>query len=202
MSSSNLIRWCGLAGMLSGALLFLFSISNPARDIGYTPTGVAQNPYVVQYILGAAAAVLGQLGLVGLFAAQKERAGILGLLGFAAAFVALALTATEVFFDAYIIPLLAANAPDLLAGQLSAGPVGLLFQLTSITFVAGFVLFGLATLSAGILPRWGALLLAVGSPYVIGRLPDVVRIAAVAAFGLGLIWLGFALWSGAGKTTK
>lgn len=202
MSSSNLIRWCGLAGMLSGALLFLFSISNPARDIGYTPTGVAQNPYVVQYILGAAAAVLGQLGLVGLFAAQKERAGVLGLLGFVVAFVALALTASEVFFDAYMIPVLVANAPDLLAGQLSAGPVGLLFQLTSITFVAGFVLFGLATLSAGILPRWGALLLAVGSPYVIGRLPDVVRIAAVAAFGLGLIWLGFALWSGAGKTTK
>ncbi len=202
MSSSSLIRWCGLASMLSGALLFLFYLLNPARDIGYTPAGVAQNPYVVQYILGAAAAVLGLLGLVGLFATQKERTGILGLLGFLVAFVALALTASEVFFDAYIIPLLAANAPDLLAGQLSAGPVGLVFQLTSITFVVGFVLFGVATLRAGLLPRWGALLLTIGSPYVIGRLPDVVRIAAAAAFGAGLIWLGFALWSGAGKTAR
>jgi hypothetical protein len=59
------------------------------------------------------------------------------------------------------------------------------------------VLFGIATLRAGILRRWAAGLLAVGTvlPLPLSLLAhDFVRLAAVPV-GFALAWLGFALWS-------
>jgi len=195
MSSANLMRGSALACMLSGVLIFMFFLVNPARN----PAGLTSSPYVTVHLLGFAAAVLGQLGLVGLYLRQRKQAGILGAIGFVVSFIGLALVAGEVFFDTYIFPILMAEVPDLLTGPLGVGPVTLIFQLTSAFFVLGFILFGIATLRAGILPRWGALLVTVGSLYGVGRLPipDLVRTLGAAAFGLGLAWLGYALWSGA-----
>jgi hypothetical protein len=55
-----------------------------------------------------------------------------------------------------------------------------------------------ATLRAGILPRWAAGLLAVGTvaPLALSLLPrdEFVRMAAVPV-GVALAWLGYALWS-------
>jgi len=188
MSSANLFRGSALACMLSGVLIFLFFILNPTRNLA----GLSSDPYVAVHLLGLAAAVLGQFGLVGLYVRQRKQAGALGLIGFAVSFSGLALLSGEVFFDTYVLPI---------KGTLDVGPATLLFQLTSAFFVVGFILFGAATLRAGVLPRWGALLVTVGSLYGVGRLPipDLVRTVGAAAFGLGLVWLGYALWSASGE---
>jgi hypothetical protein len=198
MSPRNLIQWSGLASILSGVLLFVFFMLNPARNLAT----IASNPYVAVHAVGTAATILGQLGIAGLYARQSEKAGVLGLFGFVVCFVGLALTSAEVFLDTYVLPLFVAQGTEVLLRLVSAGPLIPVSQLTSTLFVVGFILFGLATLRAGVLPRWAAVLVIVGSLYGVGRLPlpALGRAVVAAMFAVGLIWLGYALWSEKGET--
>ena len=60
----------------------------------------------------------------------------------------------------------------------------------------GGLLFGIATIRAGILPRWAAGLLAVGAAGPRGdAAPDQHKRLAAVPVGLALAWLGYALWS-------
>jgi hypothetical protein len=69
---------------------------------------------------------------------------------------------------------------------------------TSVLYLLGGVLLGIATLRAGILPRWAGGGLAVGTvaPVVLSLLlpHEFVRLAAVPV-GIALALLGYALWS-------
>ena len=66
----------------------------------------------------------------------------------------------------------------------------------------GVIAFGVASLRAGILPRWGSWLLIVGS--IVVNLPQqrmgpasllVISLGAVA-MGAGLAWWGYSIWLG------
>jgi membrane protein implicated in regulation of membrane protease activity len=61
----------------------------------------------------------------------------------------------------------------------------------------GGLLFGIATLRAGILPRWPAGLLAVAAVLTpaAALLPHAIQRLAAIPVGLALAWLGYALWS-------
>jgi membrane protein implicated in regulation of membrane protease activity len=61
----------------------------------------------------------------------------------------------------------------------------------------GGLLFGIATLRAGILPRWPAGLLAVAAALtpLAALLPHEIQRLAGVPVGLALAWLGYALWS-------
>jgi hypothetical protein len=62
----------------------------------------------------------------------------------------------------------------------------------------GGLLFGIATLRAGILPRWAAGLLAIAGPLsalMVSLLPHELERMAAVPMGLALAWLGYALWS-------
>jgi uncharacterized membrane protein len=61
----------------------------------------------------------------------------------------------------------------------------------------GFVLYGLATLRAGVLPRWYGMALTVSMPL---SLP--LAMYGTALFGLILAVLGLALWSRRGATAE
>jgi hypothetical protein len=61
----------------------------------------------------------------------------------------------------------------------------------------GGLLFGIATLRAGILSRWAAGLLT-AAPLVApvaGLLPGELHRIAAVPMGIALAWLGYALWS-------
>jgi hypothetical protein len=64
-------------------------------------------------------------------------------------------------------------------------------------YVLGGLLFGSATLRAGILPRWAAGLLIVGAvaPFVLAALPHPLDRTFAAPMGIALAGLGYALWS-------
>src|SRR5215208_4567223 len=87
MSSSDLIRWSGLAAMVGGALwavgaffdLMYFS-PQPMSEVVPTSSFLFQQ---VLYLLGA---TLLLIGLVELYARQSQAAGALGLVGFLIAF--------------------------------------------------------------------------------------------------------------------
>ena len=109
------------------------------------------------------------------------------LVGFLVAFLGTVLLAGALWFELFITPSLAAEAPELLAAEL--GLPG--FILMVLLGAVGWVLFGVATLRAGVYPRWAALLLIVGG--VIAFLP--VPLVGII-FSVSVAYLGFLLFTG------
>ena len=119
-----------------------------------------------------------------------------------------ALTVAFQFAEGLIVPLLATDAPKFAVGfegissgspsEVSLGILPAVYSLTSVLYLVGGVLFGVATFRAGILPRWAGVGLAVGTvaPLVLSLLlpHEFIRLAAVPV-GIALALLGYALWS-------
>ncbi len=197
--TTSLIRWGGLASVVAGILIILSSVLlvvlTPYTDF---PRQAASPAFVPLQTLGLAGAILMLLGLVALYAYQAAATGTLGLIGFLVAFVGTTLAAGALF-TTYAAAWLARTAPNLLAGEPPA-PLMQAFIAQSVIFGVGLILFGIATLLARRLPRWAAVLLIVGGAISIVEMPmNLPFPVAEVLFGLALIWLGYALWSGVGE---
>src|SRR4051794_640512 len=152
--------------------------------------------------------LLGLLGIAGIYARQVEEAGWLGLAGYLMFSLFYALTMGFQFTEAFISPLLPTESPKFVeshlalasgsAGEIKLGALAAVFTLVGVLYMLGGPLFGIATIHAGILPRWAAGLFASAGPVsaiVVSLVPHPLdRIAAVPLV-LGLAWLGYALWS-------
>ena len=106
MSSSQLIRWSGLAAMAAGVSLViaeLLSLLFFGYDFSNTATTDTYTFYSVWIMI---AGLLLPLGLVGLYARQLEASGLLGLVGFVVAFIGTVLVAGFFWTSAFITPLL------------------------------------------------------------------------------------------------
>ena len=137
-------------------------------------------------------------GTFGLYARQVKEAGLLGLVGFLMLIVALLLFTGLTFFEAFIIPLLAAEVPQFLFNEeISFGVLEAVIPLAGLLSSIGGLLFGIAVVRAGILPRWAAIVFVIGIvPGALGPLlPEVVARISNVVLGIGLAWLGYALWS-------
>ncbi|MCH8948491.1 MAG: hypothetical protein IH789_12855 [Acidobacteria bacterium] len=194
MSASNVIRWAGLSLVVTGVLLVVGPIIHPEDD----PTSLATSLWAIAHYLALGSLVFGVLGTFGLYARQVEEAGLLGLVGFLMLFVALALFTGLAFFEAFILPVLATEAPQfvggLFAGEISLGVLETVILVAGLVEIIGGLLFGIAIIRAGILPRWAAILFIIG--ILPGRFgPEVVARISSVVLGIGLAWLGYALWS-------
>jgi hypothetical protein len=198
MSSSNLIRWSGLAALVGGLLwvvieiAFLIIIGDQPESVAATTS--AWEILLVPVLVGN---MLIFLGLVGLYARQVAETGVLGLVAFLVALTGTALFAGINWTYTFAVPSLAQAAPDLLdaapAGVLAAG-----FTLTLVLFGLGWLLFGLASLRARVLPRGAAVLLMIGAVLVF-VLSLLELPFSTAVFGIALAWMGYALWTGGGE---
>jgi hypothetical protein len=151
-----------------------------------SPLSATTASYAVVLLVYLISAALLLLGLVGLYISQSQAAGILGLVGFLLAFLGIVLLAGAFWFELFVRPALAEQAPDLL--QAEVGLAG--FILTSLFAAVGWVLFGVATLRAGVYPRWAAILLIVGT---IAFFPLPLR---GVIFFVSVAYLGFLLFTG------
>ena len=196
MSTSNLIRWAGLAAILAGVLLVVADLLNLAIGFEDEPlretatTGI----YALQSLANLLAAVLLLIGLVGLYTRQSEAAGPLGLAGFLVAFLGTALVTGLLWASLFIVPALAVEAPAFL-DELAVAPPG--FFLSLITFGVGWLLFGIATLLARVYPRIPVILLMIGAVIIVFPLPFTGIVFAIA-----VTWLGFALFTGGGASSE
>jgi len=198
LSPYALIRWSGLCAILGGVLVAAFPLVHPNHDAaGYTST-----TWVPAHLMPHVGAVLALFALLGLFARQFERAGWLGLAGFVAAVIGTASLLTGAMIEAFIIPFMGLQTPEIVDGPPPPG-VGEAFMTISILFTFGWVLLGIATARAHVLPRSVGILLAVGA--VVLMFGDSVTSGLLgydnlwgigfALFGAALAWLGYALWS-------
>ena len=126
MSSSNLIRWCGLAALLAGVAFIVDILLVLTVDADWTN---------VVYII---AALLMLAGLVGLHTLQKDNYGRIGQGGFWMVVIAILGQVAGI-----IVYLLGSEVLNWLVF-----PVGFL------AVPVGLMLYGIATLQAKVLPSW------------------------------------------------
>lgn len=175
MSSSNLIRWCGMAAVVAGVLsiavdLVVLAVFGFGQSLGEVLTS---SGLLFRSAAAPLAGALLLLGLVGLYARQSETTGVPGLVSFLVTFVGTVLAQSFVL-------------ADLLANL-------------------GWALFGVSCLRARIYPRVASTLLIIGavSTAVFSSLPrsepgGVLMYAVISSdviLDLAIAWLGLALFT-------
>jgi hypothetical protein len=202
--ASELVRLSGVALAVGGVSIAAFVLSHPwDRFVGAEVARTDQ--WRVAHTLHFVGAMFSLLGLYGLYASQRERLGRLGLAGFVIAFCGTAMFVGTGMLTAFVWPMLAEKAPGVIArhGAMFDQPALLALSITAITVSIGYVLFAFATLRAGVLPRDGIVLLAVGAvlgmapPHPLGPMPWAGLVLGGVLYGLGGVRLGLALWSAA-----
>ena len=150
----------------------------------------------------------GLLGITGLYARQVERAGWLGLAGYLLlSLLAGAVSALYLRRSLYLAAVWATEARAFVGsflglfnghpGEMNLNAIKTLWDLDGFVYMIGGLLFGDATIRAGILSRWAGGLFAVGTALapVATLLPEEHKATVAVPVGLALVWLGYALWS-------
>ena len=190
MSTSNLIRTGGgLASAAAGILLLLGHL----LDLG----GETEYGTVLGGALVLAAHLVLVFGLVALWAAQSERSGILGVLG-----MIFGVAGTTLVCGVVLVEVAGASGAEVDA-VLGAGLPAALALLAGLSFLIGLILFGVATMLAGVFPRWAGLLLIAGDVVFglgsfAGSAATVFEILGAAITCAAFVWLGASLLSGGG----
>jgi hypothetical protein len=201
LTNPKLIRWSGLSAMLAGGLFMVVGLFHPLNVL----SSVTTTRWAIVHILASAMCFFVLLGLAGLYARQAEKTGWLGLAGFFLYSLSWLLTLPFTFAEVFILPLLASQAPAFVQGFLGAfsssgdpdfAVLASLWTVTGVLYMLGGLLFGIATFRAGILSRWAAGLLAVGSVLspAAALLPHQYEPWVAVPVGLALAWLGLSLW--------
>lgn len=193
MSSSNLIRWSGLAALIGGLMIAILEVFEYVLYGGEPDSAAAATgTFLTIYVLYMVAIVLIFLGLVGLYARQAEKAGTFGVIAFVAAVIGMVMMSglqwSVLTFGAW----LAEIAPEIFDSE-PTGIAATMFMITLALFVLGWILFGIASLRASVLNRIAAVVLIVGSVWLF--VAFMVELPATVIFAIGFAWLGYSLWS-------
>jgi hypothetical protein len=203
-TAAGLMRAAGVAAIIAGSLFIIIQAIHPADVLSSVGTG----RWVLVHVLGVAMGMFALFGVSGIHARQVEKAGWLGLAGYALFALFWAITMAFQFVEAFVTPALTGEAPRFVEGVLGIASntksdvdLGALPAINAVTGFAGYVLggllFGIATFRAGVLPRRAGALLAMAAlsvlaAPVIGHPFD--RLLAIP-MGAALMWLGSALAS-------
>jgi hypothetical protein len=203
MSSSELVRWGGLAAMLAGVafiVLLLIPVAFMLLKLHPDAAYPGSSFNVLGAVLFIAAWLLLVVGLAGFHALQEERYGLIGRTGFYTVIVGA---------SAHVV---AAVTQEVLGLTWESTALEFLAFLGLLVAMVGFVLYGAATLQARVLPRW------CGVGFIVG-LPVWRGIGMVSEYGgllggtvgwtlggilFGLLWLalGYVLWSESGGAAE
>ncbi|UCH59868.1 MAG: hypothetical protein JSV61_16875 [Anaerolineales bacterium] len=190
------------SGLLMLAFWYLYAILLPYRQLSNTLSIlVLDRHWTLVNVLGVSGSMLGILGLTGSFFVQLAKFGRLGLIGFLCAFLGATLLLGALLWDTIIWPILAQHDSTLLDFQ---GPIYSsktfvpFFVSAGLVYSLGFILFGIATAQAGVLPGWGGIMLAIGAPLfglgaLFGSYQVIPRTIGVTVFSIGLIWIGYSI---------
>jgi hypothetical protein len=203
MSTRNLIRWAGVAAIVAGIFYVVVGLFHPPNVVA----SVTTTPWAIVHVVATAMGFFGLLGLTGLYARQVKETGWLGLAGYLLLSLWLVIVAGFTFAEVFILPVMATAAPQFVeswmgmlngsASPMDLGAMPMVWTLTAPLYMLGGLLFGIATIRAGILPRWAAGLLALGTMLapVAALLPLALQPKMAVPVGLALIGLGYALWA-------
>jgi hypothetical protein len=188
MFPTNLYHLSAWAAILSGLLI----ISKKLIVELLLPLNPATNA------VGSFGLLLGLFTLTGVYLYQREASGRLGLIGYLVNWFGLGLVSGVDYARLYILPYLSKNEIQ----ALLAGPTKLVFLSCALFFLAGVILFSIASLRARVFPRLPILFYLIGfTLYSLSfLLPDVVVRTAEVGGALGIIWLGYTMLTALRKT--
>lgn len=199
----RLLRWTGAANILAGLLTVAGNVLHPPRSFATLSHDALLPAWETVHALGVVAFVVTLFALIGLYACQVERAGRLDLAGFVGALTGVALAVGVLVPDAFIFPVLAqqdetARLLEVPGALIPGSTFGRFLAVSGVVYALGYVTFGVASLRAGVLPRWGVAVLTVGVvPLLFGALvAQGLDIAGALLVGAGHVWCGVALWRG------
>jgi hypothetical protein len=168
---SRFVRAGAWAAMASGVALIV-SMLLAWLVVPYERLGLTEAYLTSTYSVSSGLRLLGLVllvwALIGIYGPQSRAAGTFGLWTFVVVFLGAALAAGNVWAEVFVYPTLAQVAPNMLSGAgfgteasayMSAG-----LSMSYPLFFLGLVLFGAATLWAGVYPRWIAVLLIISIP--------------------------------------
>lgn len=197
--SPTLARTSGMAGLLGGVLVALSALLEfvyvwPGR---FSEAAV-KSIYVPVVALELAGVGLILLGLAGLYERQADRIGALGFVGFLIAFFGTVLLSGFAYLLTFMVPAIAKSTPAFLEGRPSGTLLfGLLLAFRVLAL--GYLVFGIASFRAGVLPRGAAALVIVGA--ILSAFPPDPAFAGVGVIGLGVSWLRYGLWTASSART-
>lgn len=197
MSTSNLIRWGGLAVLLGGVMWGLQKIGWQLFIGGQDPRTYPQPAATTLWVMGLVAALLILIGLPALYARQAEQAGRLGLIAFLVVFTGMALVTGNAYFGTFIQSglvdlIVLAEEAGVAVQEPAAAAAG--FMIALLLYLLGWILFGLASLRARVLPRWAAGLVLAGLVLGFLFLATGITLLGLPLTEIGIAALGYALW--------
>ena len=203
LTTPLLLRLAGVSALMAGICYVFVGLFHPPN----IASSVTSTRRAIVHVVACAMCFFAVLGMAGLYARQAAKAGRLGLAGFIMLSLWFVLIMGFSFVEAFILPKLAAAEPGFVKGwmgmlvgpasKFNLGVLPTLWTLSAPLYMAGGLLFGIATFRAGILPRWAGVLLAIGTlaAPVAALLPNASQPKIAIPVGVALAWLGYALWS-------
>lgn len=195
----TLYRLGGLALVVAAVLHVIYW---PLHPPGHDLSAQLDPGWGPAHLVGFVSALLLVLGFPAVYLRQADRIGWMGHIGAALTYLQSLLLADVLFFETLITPVLAADPAAqaltdtggvLAMGPLSAAHSAVVPAFMLVTSLA-LVLFGLATARAGVLPRGGAVLVAIGGAMIVGGpVSFLFAMAGSVVRLLGFGWLGWAL---------
>ncbi len=187
MTSPFTARQAGLASIVAAGLILVSQVTQLLL-----PLTLPESFWIATQSLRMGLALLAMfvllLALTGLYARQVPAGGKLGLVGYLVAFLGTMLVAGNWWYEAFIGPALRERAPELLTTA-PGGSILIGAAITSVTFAAGWVTFGLASVRAGVFPRRTAVLMTVAGVAGVLTLISPFQIPLALAVGWMGLWL-------------
>jgi hypothetical protein len=187
MTSPFTSRQAGLTSIVAAGLILVSQVSQLVL-----PLTMPESFWIATQSLRMGLALLAMfallLALTGLYARQVPAAGKLGLVGYLAAFLGTMLVAGDWWYEAFIGPALREQAPEVLTTA-PGGSILIGAAITSVTFGAGWVAFGLASIQAGVFPRRTAILLTIAGVAGVLTLISPFQVPLALAVGWMGLWL-------------
>jgi hypothetical protein len=187
MPHSPLIRLAGPLCVFASVLIVFSQLLRLGVGWLAGPDSTSTAMHTVTYaiaLLGMAALLL---ALAAIYTREATSLGRLGLVGYLTATLGTLLVAGDWWFEAFVVPEIATQAPEILTG--SPGRSLLTGVVTTTAFFAiGWTLFGIAALRSGVFGRPAAVLLIVGGLTGVLALSTPWQIPLAVAIG----WIGVA----------
>jgi hypothetical protein len=201
-SVTTLTRAAGICAAVAGLLFIGVQVNHPPMDV----SSVTTTDWAVRSTAKALMAVLALAGITGMYLRQVRQAGILGFLGYTLFAAGYLLMLSIEVVAAAVLPSLAHTAPNYVKDVLTVafggtvthgiGAMHAVLVLSSVGYLAGGCMFGIALFRARVLARWAAALLAAGTVATVALavLPESFNRPLAVPTGVALIGLGISLW--------
>jgi hypothetical protein len=201
MESENLttrtLKWGGYANVVGGLSVAVAYVSHPRHE---TPEVIASSYWLGTHVLFVFSLLFGVFGLIALMGFTLRRGCAMGVIGYVIAISSLILIFGLNYYETFINPVVAAEAPsfvDTYGAGLTIGTVAVLFPVSGGLFLIGYVLFSADLLRTRQLGRAAPTTMIVGvvvfGAGLSGFLPMIVVQVGSVLFGAATMWLGFRL---------